>query len=148
MYSRRKGVSGSKRPAKRVNPSWVTYDIKTVEQVICKLNKAGKTTSEIGIVLRDNYGVPDTKALTKKTITAILKDNNMVSSIPEDLKALIIRDIAVMKHVEINKHDQPAKRGQILIESKIKRLAKYYKRTGKLPQDWKYEGAKAKSFVE
>lgn len=51
IYSRKKGKSGSKRPIKRVKPSWVSYDAKVVEQLVVKLAKAGKTAAEIGLML-------------------------------------------------------------------------------------------------
>ena len=41
-----------------------------------------------------------------------------------------------------------AKRGFQLTESKINRLVKYYKKTNKMPKDWKFDRAKAKLLVE
>ena len=49
-------------------------------------------------------------------------------------KAFIIR-----KHMESNKQDTTALRGLQLTESKVKRLGKYYKKSGKIPVDWKYD---------
>ena len=148
LYSRKKGKSGSKRPSPRVKPVWVSYDEKVVEQLILKLAKTGKTASQIGIELRDMYGIPDVQAITKKPLLQILKEHTVQSKIPEDLKALIKRDIALMKHLEGNKHDMPAQRGLQLTESKIGRLAKYYKRTGTLAVDWQYDRTKAKILIE
>ena len=148
LYSRKKGKSGSKRPTVRVKPAWVTYDDKTVEQLVVKIAKAGKTASLIGIELRDTYGIPDVKAITKKPICQILKEHQLQSKLPDELKALIKTDIALMKHMEINKKDMPGKRGLCLCASKIGRLVKYYKRTHVLPADWKYDCAKAKILIE
>ncbi len=148
IYSRKKGKSGSNRPLRRVKPSWVTHDAKTVEQLVVKLAKTGKTAAGIGIVLRDSYGIPDVKAITRKRINKILEENNLSSKLPEDLKALIRKDVEVMKHLERHIHDVPARRGMVLTESKIHRLICYYKGTGKLPQDWVYERDKAKTLVE
>ena len=86
--------------------------------------------------------------ITKKKITAILKEKNLLSEVPEDLMALIKRSVTIRKHRERNKKDQTAKRGLTLTESKIKRLIKYYKRTGKLKSEWKYEPEKASMFME
>ena len=148
LYSRKKGKSGSKRPVVRVKPAWVTYDDKTVEQLVVKIAKTGKTASTIGIELRDTYGIPDVQAITKKPIARILIEHKIISKLPDDLKALIRNDIALMKHLEVNKHDMPAKRGLRLLESKIGRLVKYYKRTKVLPIDWKYDRTKAKILIE
>ncbi|MEK6861018.1 MAG: 30S ribosomal protein S15 [Nanoarchaeota archaeon] len=148
IYSRKKGKSGSKRPIKRVKPSWVAHDAKVVEQLVVKLAKTGKTAAEIGLILRDSYGIPDVKAITKKRIIQILKDNKLTPNIPYDLKALIRKDIAIMKHLEANKHDMPAHRGLILTESKIHRLIKYYKDKRILPESWAYDRKKAKVLAE
>ncbi len=148
LYSRKKGKSGSKRPSPRVKPVWVTYDEKTVEQLVVKLAKTGKTASVIGIELRDMYGIPDVKAITKKSIVALLREHNLQGKLPDDLKALIKTDIALMKHLETNKKDMPAQRGLRLSESKIGRLVKYYKRTAVLVSDWKYDRSKAKILIE
>ena len=55
--------------------------------------------------------------------------------------------MVLVKHLEKNKKDMVAKRGIQLTSSKIHRLAKYYKRKGILPQDWKYDREKAKLIV-
>ena len=61
MYSRRKGKAGSKKPAKKQVPSWLRYKGKEVELLVVKLAKEGKNPSQIGLHLRDVYGIPDTK---------------------------------------------------------------------------------------
>lgn len=148
QYSRKKGKSGSKRPAKRVKPSWVTHEPAVIEQLIVKFAKAGKMSAQIGLILRDTYGIPDVKAITRKTITQILSDHKLQKKLPEDLRALIKRDVQIMKHMEYHKHDMTSKRGLQLTESKIGRLVDYYKRMGQLPQDWTYDRSKAKTLIE
>lgn len=147
MHSRKKGKSGSKKPIKKVKKSWVRYSAREVEQLTLKLAKAGKTPSQIGMILRDNYGIPDVKVITKKSITKILEENKLLPQIPEDLAALIGKAIKLMKHIDNFKKDRTVKRGLVLTESKIHRLSKYYQRTGKLGKDWKYERSKAKMLV-
>src|SRR3989344_2067587 len=85
MYSRKKGKHGSKRPIKKAIPQWVRYDAKEVETLIIKLAKTGKTTSEVGLILRDTYGIPSVKNITGKKITQILEKNNLKSKLPEDI---------------------------------------------------------------
>lgn len=148
MHSRKKGKSGSKRPVRKTLPSWIRYKPKEIELIVIKLAKEGKTTSEIGAILRDVYGIPDVKKLMKKNITKLLEEKKLKQAIPEDLLALIKRSIAIKKHLEENHKDEVAKRGLILTESKIRRLVKYYKKTKKLPVDWKYEPAKIRLFIE
>ena len=86
--------------------------------------------------------------LTQKKITQILKQKNLLPEIPEDLRSLIKKSVMIRKHLEGNHKDEPAKRGLTLTESKIKRLVKYYIRSGKLPADWKYDPKKASLYLE
>jgi small subunit ribosomal protein S15 len=146
-YSGAKGKAGSKKPIKKSVPSWNRYGAKEVEMLIMKLNKEGQAPSQIGLQLRDVYGIPDVKILCGKSITKVLADKNVLPPLPEDLQSLIKRLIMIKKHLEENKQDEVAKRGLGITESKIQRLAKYYKRTGRLPQDWKYDVSKAKLYV-
>jgi small subunit ribosomal protein S15 len=139
MYSGRKGKSGSTRPSKRILPSWVRYKQKEIELLVTKLAKEGKSSSEIGVILRDSYGVPSVRDIAEKRICAILSEKGLSPKIPEDMLHLIKRVIEIKKHIEKNKQDQTAKRGLRLTESKIVRLAKYYKRAHKIPADWKYD---------
>jgi len=147
MYSRSKGISGSTRPIKRI-PSWMRYKGKEVEKLIVRLAKAGNTASEVGMLLRDTYGIHDVKAITNKKITQISRENNIQKELPEDLMALIKRFINVKKHLEKNKQDKTAKRGLQLTDSKIRRLIKHHKRTGRLASDWKFETEKVKMYIE
>ena len=146
MHSRARGKSGSTKPLKR-KYTWVRYNAKEIEQLIIKLAKAGNTSSKIGVALRDSYGIPDVKSLTKKTVTQILKENKLSPELPEDIIDLVKREIKIIKHLEKNKKDFASKRGLQLTESKIRRLTKYYKRTGKLPADWTYDREKIKLLV-
>lgn len=148
MYSRNKGKAGSHKPSNPSTPSWVRYKEKEVELLITKLAKEGKSSSQIGTILRDTYGIPNAKLITKKKIMAILNEKKLSSEIPEDLLSLIRRSIAINKHIGVNKKDQTAKRGLILTESKIRSLIRYYKKSGKLASEWKYDPKRAGMFAE
>ena len=147
MYSRKKGRSGSTRPSEKKKKTWVKYDAKEVESLVVKLAKSGLSKSLIGLTLRDSYGIPEVKDITKKSIGKILEKNKLEQELPEDLSALIKRDIQLIKHFETNKQDRVAKRGIQLTESKINRLVRYYKKKKVLPQDWKFDKDKAKLLV-
>jgi len=148
MHSRKRGKHGSKKPAKKTVPSWTRYKPKEIELIIVKHAKEGKTTSQIGVMLRDTYGIPSVSALCGKSLSAILKEKKIIGEVPEDLIALFKRYAAVKKHLENNKHDETAARGISLTESKINRLAKYYKRTGRLPETWKFDSERMGFFAE
>ena len=147
MHSRKRGKHGSKRPAKKTAPSWVKYNAKELEMLIAKLAKEGKTNSQIGILLRDAYGIPSVLALCSKSVSTILKEKKLLQDVPEDLGALLKRYAGVKKHIEANKHDETAKRGLLLTTSKIGRLVKYYKRNGRIPEAWKFNAERAGFFA-
>lgn len=139
MYSRRKGKSGSTRPTKPKKPVWLSLSPKEIELLVVKLGKEGRSASQIGLILRDSYGIPDIRVVLGKRISEILAEKKISKEIPEDLLALIRRVITIHKHMELNRKDMTAKRGLLLTESKITRLVKYYKQTKRLAHDWKYD---------
>ncbi len=147
MHGRKKGKSGSTKPPKSV-PSWAQYKDKDVEKLVVKYAKAGKSSSEIGMILRDSYGVPSVKASTKKTVVKILGEHKLSKALPEDLLNLIKKLIAVKTHFEKNNHDMNSKRGIQLSSSKILRLVKYYKRAGHLAPTWKLDMNRLKMYLE
>lgn len=148
MHSRKRGKHGSKKPAKKTSPSWIRYKAKEVELLVTKLAKEGKSTSQIGTLLRDVYGIPSVFALCGKSVSAILREKKALQEIPEDLTALVKRFAAIRKHLESNRHDETAARGLHLTESKIGRLVKYYKRSGRIPEVWKFDAERAGFFSE
>jgi small subunit ribosomal protein S15 len=127
-------------------PVWCKYTPEEVESIVIKLTKEGHSTSTIGTILRDQHGIPLTKPIAGKSITQILKDAELAPSIPEDMAVLLKKATSIYVHLEKNKKDAYNKRSLQLIEAKIHKLSKYYKREGVLPPDWKYE-AKTASLV-
>ena len=87
------------------------------------------------------------KSVTGSKILRVLKRNGLGPSLPEDLYHLIKKAVNVRKHLERNRKDKDSKFRLILIESRIHRLARYYKRARQLPPNWKYESATASALV-
>ncbi len=149
MHARRKGKSGSTHPVSRKkHPEWSSLNPREIEAHILELAKTGKSTSEIGMVLRDQYAVPDIKIATGKKVSKILDENNMLSEFPEDIKNLISTALQLRKHIEIHKKDLKNKRNLHLTEAKIRRLTRYYHSIHTLPKDWKYSPKQAKLMFE
>jgi len=146
MHSRKKGKAGSKKPT--TPAKWVEYKNKEVERLVIKLRKDGLQSTDIGRLLRDQYGIPSVKQITGKTITKILEENNLLSQIPEDLLNLLKKAVDIREHLSKNKKDYTSKHGLELLESKIRRLVKYYKKTKRMPKDFFYEPERAKLLVE
>ena len=139
MYARRKGKSSSVRPYRKQAPAWSNTDAKAITKVILDLRKEGASSSKIGLVLRDRYGVPYVKLALGKRIGDVLKENKVASEIPEDLRDLMIKALGLRKHLDDNKKDLHNKRQLNLMESKIRRLVKYYRGTKKLPKEFIYK---------
>lgn len=71
--------------------------------------------------------------------------SGLAPEIPEDLYHLIKKAVAVRKHLERNRKDMDSKFRLILIESRVHRLARYYKTSGMLPPTWKVSRIKARN---
>ena len=147
MHAPGKGIASSALPYKRTPPSWLKTTEEEVIEQICKFAKKGMTPSQIGVVLRDSHGIAQVKSVTGNKILRILKSNGLAPELPEDLYFLIKKAVAVRKHLERNRKDSEAKFRLILIESRIHRLARYYKTSGQLPPNWKYESSTASALV-
>ena len=131
-----------------VKPEWIEYSNEEIEELILKLRKEGNSTSMIGIILRDQYGIPDVKVVTGKKITKILEDHGQELEYPEDLMNLIRKAVNIREHLDENPKDLHTRRGLRIIESKIRRLVKYYVREGVLPEGWRYEPRSAALLVK
>lgn len=71
----------------------------------------------------------------------------MAPSLPEDLYHLIKKAVSIRKHLDRNRNDKDSKFRLILVESRIHRIARYYKTARQLPPTWKYESATASTLV-
>ncbi|KAA0059922.1 40S ribosomal protein S13-like [Cucumis melo var. makuwa] len=98
-------------------------------------NSGGEDIVYIGVILRDSHGTAQVKSVTGNKILRILKAHGLAPEIPEDLYHLIKKAVSIRKHLERNRKDKDSKFRLILVESRIHRLARYYKKTKKLPPD-------------
>ena len=139
MHSKGRGSSGSNKPVTKKNPRWVDYDEEEVIDLVVKLRKDGKDPSQIGITLRDQYGIPSVKQVTDKKITEILDEEGLEPELPEDLDNLLEKAKNLQDHLEENQKDLDAERTLELTEAKIRRIAQYHRDNGNIEEDWKYE---------
>ena len=131
-----------------IKPEWTEYSNEEIEELVLKLRKEGKSTSVIGVILRDQYGIPDVKSVTGLKITAVLEKNGQTEEYPEELINLIKKAVNIRDHLEENPKDLHTKRGLRIIESKIRRLVRYYVREGVLPEGWRYDPKTAALLVK
>ena len=144
---RKKGRSHPTRPASPTVPKWVQYDPEEIEEIVVDLARKGYGPSMIGIILRDQFGIPLVKPILGKTIVEVLEEHGIKMVVPEDLFRLIEKAVNLRRHLEEHPKDTHAKKGLLDLESKIRRLAEYYKRVGRLPKDWRYDPQRAKLLV-
>ncbi len=138
LYSGKRGSSGSTRPVSRRPPAWFKYEPEEVEALVLKLTKEGNSPSIVGQILRDRYGIPLVSQIIQKRLERLLPPEAK-QGIPEDLEVLLRKATSVRRHLEKNRKDYPNKRDLALIESKIHRLASYYRSIGRLRKEWAYK---------
>merc|ERR1719359_1537445 len=143
MHSGGKGKSRSVPPFKKSAPSWMSVPKQEVIDSIVKFARKGFKPSQIGMFLRDQLGVPKVQMSIGCKIIRILKANGLSPEIPEDLSQLIRKAVSMRKHLEKNKKDKDSKFRLIMVESRIHRLARYYRKEHKLPPTWKFNSATA-----
>ena len=141
MYARKHGKSGSKQREKK-KKKWIDFDKDEIKKLILKLYKEGHSCAMIGTILRDQYGIPDVSVYGIKISDVVPK-----SEFPEDMFNLMKKAVAMHRHLEQNKSDGKNRHDLQLIESKIRRLGKYYSRKNKIPKNWKYNIEKVKLLV-
>ena len=123
------------------------YKPKEIEEIVVKLAKEGKQSASIGLILRDQYGIPSVR-MSKLKVADIMRKHKVYTDLPEDMVNLIKKAAAINVHMTKNKRDYTSKRGLEITESKIRRLAKYYKKRNLMPADWKWNLDRAKLLVK
>lgn len=148
LHSKKKGKSGSRRPKALLKPEWVMYSAEEIKDIIRKLAREGAPAAKIGLILRDEYGVPLAKAYIGKTIGQFLEEEKLAPKFPDDLLSLIKKAVGMRAHMRTNKADLHNKVKLSHVESKIHRLVKYYRRKGKVPAGWAYDPETAALLIK
>ena len=138
IHSHRHGKSHQTRPPSKNTPGWVTATPDEARAAVLKLAKDGLSPSRIGQTLRDDYGVPLVRPLLGKSLGKILAEGKLSPKLPRDLQDLIEKAQRVQRHLQAHGSDRKNVHSLELVEAKIYRLSKYYKRKGVLPGDFKY----------
>lgn len=145
-HSKEKKAAG--RGSSKTAPEWVEYSAKEIEELVIGFGKKGMNPAQIGQLLRDQYGVPSAKAITGKSVTTIMVAGGVKIDYPPDLLSLIERAMRVRRHLKANKSDVRNRTQLNNIESKIRRLVKYYTAEGRLPAGWRYDPETAALLVK
>ena len=151
MHTRRRGSSGSDKPTADEPPEWSDVDEDDIEARVVELSEQGHSPSQIGMKLRDEgvngTPVPDVSLATGKKITEILKENDAEPDLPEDLRNLLERAVRLHEHMDENPGDHQNKRALQNTESKIRRLADYY-RGDEIDEEFTYTADTAAELLE
>ena len=147
MYSKGKGIARRCLPYRKAAPSWIDISSNDLVEQIYKMAKKGASPSQIGVTLRDSHGIPRVKSITGSKILRILKKGGLAPQIPEDLYHLIKKAVNIRKHLEKCRADKDSKFRLILTESRIHRLARYYRNVKSLPPTWRYQSKKADTLI-
>jgi small subunit ribosomal protein S15 len=148
IHSGRKGRAGSHRPFPLTKPEWVTLSAEEVVSQAVQLAKGGGGAAHVGQVLRDSYGIPSVRAVTGRRLAPLLAAQGLAPEIPDDLEALLKRVVHLQRHLETHPNDLANRRGLTLMESRIRRLARYYRQRRRIPEGWRYSAAGAALQVE
>ena len=126
-----------------IKSDWVKVTPDEIGKLIIEMNKVGLNASQIGTKLRDEYAVSSIKAVTGKKMKEFMEENGVKQEIPEDLEALVKRAVSLQSHLKSNKGDRKNVRSLELLEAKVHRLSKYYKKKDIIPKNWKYKSVVA-----
>jgi len=118
---------------------WVKLTPEQIGKLVVEMNKEGLNASQIGIKLRDEHAISSIKSVTGKTMKQFMEENGINQEIPEDLEALVKRALSLQNHLKSNKGDRKNVRSLELLEAKVHRLSKYYKKKNVIPKNWKYK---------
>jgi small subunit ribosomal protein S15 len=113
-----------------------------------KLSKSGLNSAQVGLALRDTYGVPSVRSVLGTRMSAFLASKGITADLPEDLQALLKRVVHLQRHLQTHPTDHSNRRGLTLMESRIRRLSRYYRAKNRLPANWSYSSAAAVLQVE
>lgn len=105
-------------------PIWLKYTDQEVKEIILKIvEKQPELTSEkIGLILRDNYGIPKTK-IYGFSIRKVLKEANKYKN--PDLSNMQTKVAKLEKHVAKNKQDKRTGRALIINKARLKKIEDY-----------------------
>ncbi len=118
-------VKSKKSERKFEKPLWLKYSADEVKSIIIKLANKGLTAEKIGLVMRDQYGIPKTKLYNIK-IKKVLEEKGIYEE--PTLKNLRAKLDNIIGHNKKNKGDKTAGRSLIITKAKLKKREDYHSR--------------------
>ncbi len=99
LHTHNHGKAHSTRPFPLSAPKWVTEEPSKIKELIVKYRKEGLSTSQIGVKLRDQHSIPLVKPIIKNTITQVLKKNDLMPDLPEDLNNVVKQKFIAYQYI-------------------------------------------------
>jgi len=128
-------------------PEWLNVDENEIKELIADLIRKKTSLSDIGMILRDEYGIPEVRLVTGKGLKDTILDMGMTLDLPDDIRDLMVKALNIRDHLERNRKDMRAKRDLFVTESRIRSLSAYYIKAGALPANWRYSVQNARLLV-
>jgi ribosomal protein S15P/S13E len=107
--------------ASKLKTDWVKTKPEEVKKLVVELGKKNTPPEKIGLILRDQHGIPKTKIFGKR-VNQILKENNI--ELNSEYENLLKKSDNLKKHFEKHKHDYSAKRSIMKHSGAINKLKK------------------------
>ena len=106
-------------------PIWLKYTEEEVKAIILKLANKGLTAEKIGLVLRDQYGIPNIKLYGIKMKKTLESKGNYEEPTTKNLDEKLQK---IIGHYKKNKQDKNAERSLIITKAKLKKRTDYHKK--------------------
>lgn len=146
LHTRKHGKSKSRKPVD--SEAKVEADRKKVEEEIVAYAKQGMNKALIGQKMKDEHKVGYLRPVLGKRLSAFLEERDFKSELPADMLDLMRKAVRMRKHLTANHKDTYNNTRLQRVESKIWRLSKYYRGTGRLPSEWKYDPEQAALIIK
>lgn len=147
MHTKKKGKSGSRKPLIGSASSESGLSTSQIEELIEGYAKQGMDPALIGEKLKREHKVLYLRKATGMRMLEILQKRKLAGEIPSDMLQLMKKAVNMRAHLVKNTRDVHGTVRLGRVESKIWRLSKYYKRTGKLPEGWRYDPRQAELLI-
>ena len=103
-------------------PSWAKLTEAELKNIIVELSKKNQP-AQIGLILRDQYGIPTTRVVYGKKLSSFLKELNIPAS--ADLQNVQKKFERIKEHLQKNKGDKKTKHKMQKAQGRLNKLKKY-----------------------
>ena len=109
-------------PAKKTKKTdWIKTKPEEVEKIIVELGHKNTPPEKIGLILRDEYGIPKAKMFGKKISQTLKKHKIEINSEHNNISKKIDN---LSKHFEKHSHDYTAQRSIVKYRARLNKLKK------------------------